>query len=235
MKFQRKAGEPKEKTEISGFEEESSGFEFEMRRYSTKTEWGVEGIAGRFGRVVTSRTKYRRRRKNDSPGLEVRLQGDHMPATVYRVLVLGDDFREKTSLTVDGVPVAFDYNRRAIRSRSRALRITYLDRSYRYTVLHLRREFVLERTGVTAVLEVLKDGGGRKGRPRLRVATTGDADAVDIALAVILHDVDTSALTSFGAALACVGAVSDVLDSYPRRSKGAADYSHSSDASDSSD
>ncbi|MFE9122794.1 hypothetical protein [Streptomyces sp. NPDC007172] len=230
MRFHRRAGDPKE--EISGFEEETSGFEFEMRPYSTKAEWGVEGIAGRFGRVSTSRTKYSRRRKKVSPGSEVRLQGDHMPATVYRALVLNDDFRENTSLTVDGVPVEFDYNRRAIRSRSRALRITYLDRSYRYTVLHPLREFVLERSGVTVALEVVKDAGGRRGRPGRRVTVTGDADAIDIALAVVLPDADTIVLTSFGAVLACVGAVSDVLDSYPRRSMGSADYSDSSDSSD---
>uniref|UniRef100_A0AAU2UWS8 Uncharacterized protein n=1 Tax=Streptomyces sp. NBC_00003 TaxID=2903608 RepID=A0AAU2UWS8_9ACTN len=220
MKFQRKAGGPQEAI---------SGFAFEMRPYSTKAESGVEGIAGRFGRVATSRAKSRWRRRKDSCDFEVRLQGDHMPETVYRTRVPSDDFRENTSLTIDGVPVAFDFNRRAIRTRSRALRISYQDRSYRYTVIQPHQEFVLERTGVTVALEVVKDAGGRKGRARHRVAMTGDVDAIDIALAVVLHEVDTTALTSFGAVLASVGAVSAVLDSYPRHSKGPADYSDSSD------
>lgn len=220
MKFQRKASGPRE---------EISGFAFEMRPYSTKAEVGVEGIAGRFGRVATIRAKPRWRRKKDSCDFEVRLQGDHMPETVYRARLPIDDFRENTSLTVDGVPVTFDFNRHAIRTRSRALRINYRDRSYRYTVVQPRREFVLERTGVTVALDAVKDAEGRKGRARHRVAVTGGADAIDIALAVVLREVDTTALTSFGAVLASVGAVSAVLDSYPRLSDGPVDYSDSSD------
>ncbi|MFE4858962.1 hypothetical protein [Streptomyces sp. NPDC056670] len=195
----------------------SDGFTFELHRYRTKKESGFEGIVGPFGRVTTTWPRSKMWGNKNLPKSELRLQGENLPEARYR----SDSFHplslENGSLFIGETRATLDYNRRAFRNKSRALKIAYEERAYTYTVIRADRTFVLERSGVNVTLDRAAETGG-KGWKYVGTASEG-TDAVDVALAIILQEVDTSALTSVGAASAAVNAVLS-----PRRAEGG-DYS----------
>lgn len=175
----------------------SDGFTFELHHYSTKKEFRIEGAVGPYGKVVTTRPKVKLWGK-ELPYIEVRLQGENFPDTLYRSNSSSRVSLVDSTLSVGGVRVEFDFNRRAFRSKSRALRISYRERSYAYTVVRVERSFALERPGATITLDRTKSAGGKGATYTGHV--TGAVDAVDLALAIILQHVDTLDLTSVGAA-----------------------------------
>lgn len=195
----------------------SDAFTFELHHYRTKKEAGFEGIVGPFGKVVTIRPTNRILGGKKLPKAELRVQGENVPEVRYR----SDSFHplslENSSLFIDGTQAALDFNRRAFRNKSRALKISFRERSYTYTVVRTDRTFVLERSGVNVTLE-RAETTNRRSVKYVGAASDG-VDAVDLALAIVLKEVDTSPLTSMGAASAAVNAVLS-----PRRPEGG-DYS----------
>ncbi|MFE9406734.1 hypothetical protein ACFYNY_34065 [Streptomyces sp. NPDC006530] len=185
--------------------EMSEAFTFELHHYRLKKQTGFEGIVGPFGKVITIRPGSRILGRKDPPEAELRLQGANMPEARYR----SDSFHplslENSSLFIDGTQAELDFNRRAFRNKSRALMISFRERSYTYTVVRTDRTFVLERPDVNVTLDRAKTTTGRSWK---YVGTASDgADPVDLALAIVLKEVDTSPLTSIGAASAALNAV----------------------------
>ncbi|AYG78256.1 hypothetical protein DWB77_07480 [Streptomyces hundungensis] len=195
----------------------SDAFTFELHHYRMKKQTGFEGIIGPFGKVVTIRPGSRMPGRKSLPAAELCLQGAHMPEVRYRSESFHPLSLENSSLFIDGTRAALDFNRRAFRNKSRALTVTFRERSYTYTVLRTGRTFVLERPGVNVTLE-RAETTNRRSVKYVGAASDG-ADAVDLALAIVLKEVDTSPLTSIGAASAAVNAVLS-----PRRPEGG-DYS----------
>lgn len=184
-------------------ETSSESLKFELLPYkiSTKKELpkaGVKGDVGHFGSVTVERCPlYRTLEK----GMDTaRLSGPAFPETTFRgKRRLGQPSLFKAELTLDGQPAKLQFNARALRKQDRALRIGYEGREYVYSVEDLGSMGVLAREGVRVSI-----GPGRHVPPAttFRAGTaTGPVDAVDLAIAIILEEVDTDVLTLGGTAL----------------------------------
>lgn len=180
---------------------ESLRFELTPYRSSTKKDGaraGLRGEVGPFGSVaVEGSTLYRPLEK----GMDtVRLCGPTFPETTFRgKRRSGRPSLFKAALALDGRPAELRFNARALRKDDRALRITYEGREYVYSAEGLGKATVLEREGVRVTMEpgqfVPSAGTASAG------IATGPVDAVDLAIAIVLEEVDTDVLTLGGAAL----------------------------------
>ncbi|MFC5851207.1 hypothetical protein ACFPZI_04990 [Streptomyces chlorus] len=177
---------------------------FELLPYRTKPKKrerpkaGLEGSVGHFGPVVVERCPlYRPVEK----GMDIaRLSGPAFPETVFRgKRRSGRPSLFKAELTLDGRRAELWFNARALKREDRALRIAYDGREYVYSSVGLGKAKFLEREGVRATIEP-----GRQ-IPPADIASagtaTGPVDAVDLAIAIVLEEVDTDVLTLAGAAL----------------------------------
>uniref|UniRef100_A0AAU2V4B8 Uncharacterized protein n=1 Tax=Streptomyces sp. NBC_00003 TaxID=2903608 RepID=A0AAU2V4B8_9ACTN len=182
-------------------------FEFELLKYSNKKETGHAGLVGPFGHVTTKLPKTTFWRGKGVTGCsEVQLDGEHLPHTLYRCDASAvRPTLEMGHLSIEGTEVPFDFNRRAFRNKSRALTIRWADRDYRYSVLQLDRRFALERSGAHIGFDRRKSSTG-KGTSSFGVGT-GNVDSIDLALAIIFEEVDTTALTSLGATSAAINKI----------------------------
>ncbi|MFD7873048.1 hypothetical protein ACFV5G_02775 [Streptomyces sp. NPDC059766] len=103
-------------------------------------------------------------------------------------------------LKVDQTLVQMDLKVKGVRKGSRRLEMTYRERSYTYTSFGPMKQAQLKRDGVTVTIDrgryIPKVGGTRAGKAE------GEADATDLAIAIVLEEVDRSALTTGGALLA---------------------------------
>ncbi|GGV69539.1 hypothetical protein [Streptomyces griseoloalbus] len=180
---------------------ESLRFELTPYSVSAKKELptsGVRGEVGHFGSVTVERCPLHRPLDK---GLDtVRLSGPAFPETTFRgKRRSGRASLFKAELTLDGRPAELRFNARALRKEDRALRIAYAGREYVYSVEGLGKAGVLEREGVRVAIEpgpyVPSAGTASTG------TATGPADAVDLAIAIVLVEVDTDVLTLGGAAL----------------------------------
>lgn len=172
-------------------------FQFELRPFFREGERGREGVVGPFGNASVA-ARYRKPSIKAAHGQhEVRLHGERMPQVVYQTVGPGRPTLHNARLTVDGHPVDFSFNSRALRNTSRALRLTYRDYSYEYVVTGFARGATLSRSGVRIRLTFGRNPAG------LGVSTfgtvTGEAVAADLALALIFEEVDTLELTVPGA------------------------------------
>ncbi|MET9362935.1 hypothetical protein ABZX93_18720 [Streptomyces sp. NPDC006632] len=185
-------------------------FAFELRTFRNRRETGRRGTVGPFGEVTTRRPKTTFWRGADIPGFgEVRLESEGLPDTRYRFGASSADHDvDRGHLFVEGTEMSFDYDRRAFRNRSRALTIHGEHRDYTYSVLQVHRRVVLERPGIRVGFERGKSSTG-KGGSSFGVAT-GDVDALDMALAIIFEEVNTSALTSMGATSAMINKIANL-------------------------
>ncbi|MEU9349990.1 hypothetical protein AB0D65_02970 [Streptomyces griseoloalbus] len=181
----------------------SEPLKFELLPYKTAPKKqlptaGVKGDVGRFGSVVVERCPLYR---TADRGMDTaRLSGPAFPETVFRgKRRSGRPSLLKAELTLDGRPAELRFNARALRKEDRALRIAYEGREYVYSVQGLGKAEVLEREGVRVTIEpgqyVPSAGTASTG------TATGPADAVDLAIAIVLVEVDTDVLTLGGAAL----------------------------------
>ncbi len=181
----------------------SESLKFELMPYSISIKKelpkaGLRGDVGDFGSVTVERCPiYQPLEK----GMDtVRLSGPAFPATTFRgKRRTGRPSLFKAELTIDGLPAQLRFNTRALRKKDRALRIAYEGRAYVYSVEDLGRVRVLEREGVRVSIEP-----GRYVPPATTFSAgtaTGPADAVDLAIAIVLEEVDTDVLTLGGAAL----------------------------------
>lgn len=180
-----------------------SSWKFELLPYKSSTrkegaKTGLKGEVGHFGSVtVERRTIYRPLEK----GMEtVRLTGPAFPETSFRgKRRTGQPSLFKAQLALAGRHAELLFNARALRKNDRALRIAYEGREYVYSVVGLGKAKVLAGDGIRITTE-----SGQyipsSGTPRT-TTVTGPADAVDLAIAIVLEEVDTDVLTLSGAAL----------------------------------
>lgn len=162
-------------------ETSSESLEFELLPYNTtpkkhSKELPKAGVKGDVGRgPAFPETTFRGKRRMGRPSLF------------------------KAELTLDGRPAELRFNGRALRKEDRALRIAYEGREYVYSVEELGSVAVLKREGVRVSI-----GPGRHVPPAttFRAGTaTGPVDAVDLAIAIVLEEVDTDVLTLGGAVM----------------------------------
>ncbi len=169
--------------------------------YSSKKQLpkaGLTGDVGDFGSVTVERCPIYRPLEE---GMDtVRLSGPAFPETTFRgKRRTGRPSLYKAELSIDGRPAEVRFNARALRKKDRVLRIAYEGREYTYSVEDLGMTGVLEREGVRVSIEP-----GRYVPPATRFTAgtaAGPADAVDLAIAIVLEEVDTDVLTLGGAAL----------------------------------
>ncbi|MET4659803.1 hypothetical protein ABID80_003523 [Streptomyces sp. PvP037] len=160
---------------------------------------GLRGDVGHFGPVTVERCPLFRPLEK---GMDtVRLSGPAFPETTLRgKRRSGQPSLFKAELTVDGGRAELTFNARALRKEDRALRIAYEGRKYVYSTEGLGRAKVLEREGVRVRMEPGQFDPSAGGARRSGTAT-GPVDAVDLAIAILLEEVDTDVLTLTGAAL----------------------------------
>ncbi|MFI1360719.1 hypothetical protein ACH4TV_45185 [Streptomyces sp. NPDC020898] len=181
----------------------SESLKFELTPYSISIKKelpkaGLRGDVGDFGSVTVERCPiYRPLEK----GMDtVRLSGPAFPEASFRgKRRSGRPSLFKAELTIDGRPAELRFNARALRKKDRALRVAYEGREYVYSVEDLGRVRVLEREGVRVTMEP-----GQYIPPAGTISAgsaTGPVDAVDLAIAIVLEEVDTDVLTLGGAAL----------------------------------
>ncbi|GHA49320.1 hypothetical protein GCM10010303_70810 [Streptomyces purpurascens] len=175
---------------------------FELMPYKSSakegSKAGLRGDVGCFKAVTVERcTLYRPTEKGMGT---VRLSGPEFPETTFRgKRRSGQPSLFKAELTLAGRPAELRFNPRALRKEDRALRIAYDGREYIYSAEGLGKAKVLAREGIRVTIEpgpfIPQAGTVRAG------TATGSADAVDLALAIVLEEVDTDVLTLGGAAL----------------------------------
>lgn len=159
---------------------------------------GLRGEIGGFGPVVVEHAKvYRRADK----GMDtVRLSGPSFPVAVFRGRRRNSQpSLAKAELTLDARPVELRFNSRAVRKQDRALRISYEGREYVYSSDGMGKPNSLVRDGVRVILQ-LGDFIPSVGMCRNGEAV-GPVDAVDLAIAIVLEEVDTDVLTLTGSAM----------------------------------
>lgn len=157
---------------------------------------GIKGEVGHFGSVVVARCPlYRPLEKGMDTAT---LSGPAFPETIFRGRRrTGRPSLFKAELTLGGRRAELRFNSRALRKADRALRITYGERGYTYTVQDLGMVRILEREGVRVSITP-----GRHVPPATTFSegtATGPVDAVDLAIAIVLEEVDTDVLTLGGA------------------------------------
>ncbi|MGI5393445.1 hypothetical protein [Streptomyces sp. CA-251251] len=172
-------------------------FSFELTPFFRKKVRGLHGVVGDFGEVTVE--VERRKGFGRTPGVhcEVRLWGDQMPDVTYRTVGPGRPTLKNSRLTVDGHPCKMSYNSKALSSSARALQVTCKERVHEYCVTSHGRGATLRRIGVAVTLNRAKGNAG-KGMSSFG-AVRGEADSLDLALAVAFECVDTSELTTAGA------------------------------------
>ncbi|WP_367041994.1 hypothetical protein [Streptomyces sp. Je 1-332] len=190
-------------------ETSSESLQFELMPYSTSTSTGskkampkagFKADVGRFGSVTVERCPLYRPLEKGKGMDTVRLSGPAFPDTTFRgKRRSGQPSLSRAELTLAGRPAELRFNARALRKEDRALRISYESREYVYSAEGLGRAKVLERAGVRVTMEpgqyVPATGTVTAG------TATGPADAVDLAIAIVLEAVDTDVLTLGGTAL----------------------------------
>lgn len=171
---------------------ENATFRLEGFEDSYFTGW--RGVLGEFGHVTVQR-------KGGAFGAYrgfAELFGDRLPFTEYSGLGSGYPGLAEGELTVGGEGVRLSFNPRGIKRSSRALKLSYQDRSYTYTSLGFAKPAQLARDGLEITIspgseESPRDFSLRSGK------IVGVADSVDLAIATIFEVVDTAVLTLGGA------------------------------------
>ncbi|KES07585.1 hypothetical protein BU52_08955 [Streptomyces toyocaensis] len=181
----------------------SESLHFELLPYRTAPRKqlptaGIKGDVGHFGSVLVERCPLHR--PLDKGMDTARLSGPAFPETVFRgKRRSGRPSLFKAELTLDGRAAELRFNARALKREDRVLRITYDGREYVYSSDGLGKAKVLEREGIRVSMAL-----GRH-IPPADIASagtaTGPVDAVDLAIAIVLEEVDTDVLTLTGAAL----------------------------------
>ncbi|MFE2050354.1 hypothetical protein ACFXAS_17825 [Streptomyces sp. NPDC059459] len=184
-------------------ESSDESLRFELLPYSTRLRnelptAGLKGDVGCFGSVVVERCPlYQPLGK----GMDTaRLSGPAFPETVFRgKRRSGRPSLFRAELSVGERPAELRFNARALRKTARVLRIAYGSREYVYSSRGLGKANVLERGDVRVSIEL-----GRQIPPAAlaRAGTAiGAVDSVDLAMAIVLEEVDTDVLTLGGTAM----------------------------------
>ncbi|GGO30895.1 hypothetical protein GCM10010116_61880 [Microbispora rosea subsp. aerata] len=177
-----------------------SGFSFDLvervperRRERKETFQHLVGTAGPYGEVSLKITNYPR---------EATLVGDGLPdAAISNPLGASGyiTIDEYTQLTVGGVTARLSRNRFALRSEDRGINIELGSRRYTYLCGPTGREELHDSERGP----VVREGSLRSGAARTMVVLP-EADATDLALALIMQGADTSVLTVGGVVFSSV-------------------------------
>lgn len=179
-----------------------SNFEFTLQ---PSDEWpvprGFSGDIGPFGPVHVTRP---REESGHTPLRQVLLSGPAFPSAEFGG---GSGILPSLDggwLRVDDTVVDMDLKVKGVRKGSRRLELTLRERHYTYTSFGFMRQAQLTREGVTVTLDTpswKKEGGG----PVRYGKVEGESDATDLAIALILEEVDKNCLTTSGALLSLPG------------------------------
>ncbi|WJV46906.1 hypothetical protein [Streptomyces flavofungini] len=191
-------------------------FQFELEWYRGKKlpghaakVHGLTGTVGSFG-DVTVEVEWRK------PGLkgghrqyETRLYGERMPDVVFRTVGPAKPCLRNARFDVAGERVPLDFNAKALRNKARALRMTCQGRPYEYVVAGFERGATLSRPGVEITMTRGKNPRG-KGHVSFG-AVTGEADTLDLALAIVFEHIETRELTASERVSGLIGRVLDPI------------------------
>lgn len=184
-------------------EPKNSSWKFALVEYKSEggprgDKVGLTGDLGVFGPVTVERFTLSNPLNGGMDS--ARLIGPAFPETVFRgKRRSGQPSLFKAELTVAGKLAELRFNSRALRKEARRLHIAYDGRTYTYSVAGLGRPRVLEREGAKVEIET-----GVYLPPTGYVSpgeATGQVDAVDLAIAIVLEEVDTDVLTLTGTAM----------------------------------
>lgn len=182
-----------------------SGVSFELQRTaSTRGRRGEVfswlGQVDGLGRIeLTFPTEH-----SDYPSeyCEVAVSGDSFPLVTYLGLrYLRRPLLARGELRVDGDPADLSRNVYRLGRQGRALRIQVKGRSYTYVQVGGKRSHELARPGAG----VLMRRSGWNSPQTLSGTCSGEADALDIGLAVVMEAVYTRNLTAPGALVSIPG------------------------------
>ncbi len=172
-------------------------FEFELEPVREDRLRGYRGVAGPFGCVDITRPLGA---PGQGPSRQVTLEGAQFPETLFGGGAGVLPSLDGGWLRVDGTIVDLELKIKGIRKGSRWLELTFRERRYTYSVTGGSGDARLGRDGVTITTT--------RGRPvpmtsgTRRVKVEGDADTTDLAIALVLEQVDRSALSLSGALFA---------------------------------
>ncbi|MEV7525063.1 hypothetical protein [Streptomyces sp. NPDC091371] len=170
-----------------------NGFEFELEPVEEDHLSGYRGVVGRFGHVDVYTEL---RRAGQAPSRQAHLKGDRFPETLFSGGMQSMPSLDGGWLKVDGTVAGLELVVKGLRRKSRWLEISYRDRQYTYVT---GRDCVLAREGATVSLRYGRVVRG-VGATKLGTAA-GEVDPTDLAVAIVLELVDTSALSTIGALL----------------------------------
>nr|WSX50419.1 hypothetical protein OG409_16560 [Streptomyces sp. NBC_00974] len=183
-------------------------FEFELEPVEEEHLSGYRGTLGRFGGVDVY-TEFPV--AGQAPARQAHLKGDRFPETLFSGGTRSRPSLDGGWLRVDGTVAGLELVVKGLRKKSRRLEISYRDRQYTYVT---GGDCVLAREGASVSLRngrvVRGVGGTRVGK------ADGDVDPTDLAIAIVLELVDTSALSTIGALLA----LPESIFTTPRRDEG---------------
>ncbi|MFE3151212.1 hypothetical protein ACFXJ6_31850 [Streptomyces sp. NPDC059218] len=175
-----------------------SEIKFELKPFTTKKESGRKGLVEPYGEVSLGYARKKWSTSTANP-IELRLHGTNIPDATYTSLGAHRPTLKNPHLLLDSTPVEMSFKSRAFRKKDRVLRLSWLDRTYDYTVTGANKGSILRRPGVEVSIERKKNSSG-KGLSSWGTAT-GESDAIDLALAIIFEEVDTMDLTTYAATL----------------------------------
>ncbi|MDT0613582.1 hypothetical protein [Streptomyces lancefieldiae] len=193
-------------------------FRFELSPFNYKKVHGRKGVVGDFGEVTLEVERRKGFSRESGIHSEVRLRGENLPDTVYRTVGPGQPTLKNARLLINGHRCEMRFNSKGFRNASRALKLTYRERSYEYSVTRFEKGATLSRPGSLVTLTHGKSSAA-KGMSTFGTAT-GEVDSIDLALAIVFEGVDTLELTA-------TGAVSETLNrllNSPRRNEPIGDY-----------
>ncbi|MGW9291235.1 hypothetical protein ACWGRN_24210 [Streptomyces albidoflavus] len=184
-------------------EADNGSWKFELAEFKSEggprgEKVGLTGDLGVFGPVRVER--FPLYDPLDRGMDSARLIGPAFPETIFRgKRRSGQPSLFRAELMVAGKLAELRFNSRALRKEARRLRIVCGGRMYTYSVAGLGRPRVLERDGVKVEIET-----GVYLPPTGYISpgeATGAVDAVDLAIAIVLEEVDTDVLTLTGTAM----------------------------------
>lgn len=172
------------------------GFEFEVEpELEGPMQRGYAGVMGPFGNVRVFRPSAK---PGAEPLRQAIVSGQMFPEVMFSGGMGNLPSLDGGSLMIDGIPVGLELKVKGVRKGSRWLVINHQGRSYSYTAAggtaHLKRDGAEVTIGRGRYIP--KVGATRLGRAE------GDATATDLAIALVLEEVDTAVLTTSGALLA---------------------------------
>ncbi|WP_428935162.1 hypothetical protein [Streptomyces sp. ACT015] len=171
-------------------------FEFRLEpRDEQPVPRGFTGDIGPFGPVLVTRP---RSESGHTPSRQVLLSGPSFPAAEF-----GGGAGILPSLNggwlkIEDTPVEMDLRGKGVRKGSRWLELRFGERHYKYTSFGYMRQARLTRDEVTVTLDT-PDWKKGEGGPVRYGKVEGEADATDLAIALVLEEVDKYALTATGA------------------------------------